>query len=113
MIAWLLVWACAAEPGSFADCAGLGDPTAREECRFTFAKALLDQPAELDAALASIDQVDSRDLLLLRLAVAEPTKASHLCRQVQTAPALEKCRQVIGRPHLSTTPQAPQAPPDR
>lgn len=109
----MLLWACAGQPSTVAECAGLDDATAREECRFTLARALLDQPEALDAAIASVEEVESRDLLLLRLAVAEPTRASHLCERVQTAPAQEKCRQVLGRPHLSTTPRGPQAPPDR
>lgn len=110
MIQALLLWAlgCASTPTTVADCADLADLQQREECRFTLASALLDQPRQLDQALASIDSVQSRDLLLLRLAVADPPRASRLCGQVKTAGAQQKCRQVVGRPHLSTSPRAPQ-----
>jgi len=87
-----------------ADCEATGDPTAREDCRFTLAQGLLDQPEALQAALAQVSEPDSRDLLLLRLAVAAPARSGPLCAQVQSAPARDKCRQVLGRPHLSTQP---------
>lgn len=102
-----LVWACEGPPLAMADCASLA-PTEREDCRLRFALALLDQPEELRAAIAAIPEPDSRDLLLLRLAVAEPTRAGAFCADAASEPAREKCRQVLGRPHLSTTPQAPR-----
>ncbi|MCK6503757.1 hypothetical protein L6R53_10215 [Myxococcota bacterium] len=104
----LLALGCARPPASFADCATLRDPAAREDCRFTHARALLDQPQALQAALDSVAEPESRDLLLLRLAVAEPTRAAALCHQAATPGAQEKCRQVLGRPHLSTSPQPPR-----
>ena len=64
----------------------------------------------LDAALADIAEPESRDLLLLRLAIAEPQKAGRLCERVTTPGADEKCRQVLGRPHLQTTPKPPKDP---
>lgn len=103
-----LLMGCARPPASFADCGALSDLAAREECRFEHARALLDQPDALQAALASVPEVDSRDLLLLRLAVAEPTRAAALCHQTTTPGARQKCQQVIGRPHLSTSPQPPR-----
>ncbi len=109
----LLLAGCTTEPASFADCADVADLTAREDCRLQFARQLLDDPTALDAAIDSVPEADSRDLLLLRLAVAEPTRASRLCERVVGAGAVEKCRQVLGRPHLSTTPRPPQPPPDR
>ncbi|NOY27061.1 MAG: hypothetical protein GXP62_14420 [Oligoflexia bacterium] len=104
------LWAlgCASAPSTVADCARIADLQQREECRFTLASALLDQPGQLDQALADIDSVESRDLLLLRLAVADPPRASRLCAQVTTTGARQKCRQVVGRPHLSTSPRAAQ-----
>lgn len=99
---------CAGAPATFADCAAVRDATAREDCRFQMALGLLDQPQALQAALDSVAEPESRDLLLLRLAVAEPTRAAALCHQAATPGAQEKCQQVIGRPHLSTSPQPPR-----
>ena len=56
-----------------------------------------------DAKIAKLN-VSQRDLLLLRLAVRNPSQSSKLCKRVQSQNAIEKCKQVIGRPHL-TTPQ--------
>lgn len=95
------------EPTRFEECARL-DPLPREDCRLGFARQLLDRPDELQAALDSLPDDSSRDLLLLRLAVAEPTRASGLCGRTRSEPAREKCRQVLGRPHLSTPAQAPR-----
>lgn len=108
-VALLLGLACGGgAPTTMAGCAALSDVQAREECRFGLARGLLDQPEALQAALAQVAEVESRDLLLLRLAVAEPTRASSLCGLVTTEGASEKCRQVVGRPHLSTTPRGPR-----
>ncbi|MCB9776992.1 MAG: hypothetical protein H6742_00335 [Alphaproteobacteria bacterium] len=107
-----LLAGCSPEPTAFDDCGRLSG-TAREDCRLRFGQALLDDPAALEQALATLDP-GSRDLLLLRLAVAEPARAGQLCRQVATATAAEKCNQVLGRPHLGTTPKPRQpdgAPP--
>ena len=46
----------------------------------------------------------------VRLAIAEPQKAGRLCERVTTPGADEKCRQVLGRPHLQTTPKPPKDP---
>jgi len=104
----LVLAGCAQAPTRFEECAALSDVTAREDCRLDFARQLLDDPGALQAAIDSVEPADSRDLLLLRLAVAEPARAGWLCTRVQGAGAQEKCRQVLGRPHLSTTPQAPR-----
>ncbi len=102
-----LAWACQGPPRDMAGCASLG-PTEREDCRLRFALELIDRPEELRAAIAAIPEPESRDLLLLRLAVAEPTRAGAFCADAASEAAREKCRQVLGRPHLSTTPQAPR-----
>ena len=68
----------------------------------------LDEYAELMNDWKVFDQristmeIAQRDLLLLRLAVQHPSKSSHLCKRVQSKNAIEKCKQVIGRPHLTT-----------
>ena len=46
----------------------------------------------------------SADLLLLRAAVQRPHQGMIFCGLTTTKTAQEKCRQVIGRPHLSATP---------
>ncbi len=60
---------------------------------------LATQPTVLKATLAS-EPVESQDLLLLTLAIRNPSSAGQFCKQVHTESAKEKCRQVIGRPHL-------------
>ena len=111
------------KPATVAECAQLSDATAREDCRFDQVKPLL-PPADrlpsaadrkaldqaLDQALAQIDSPASRDLLLLRLAIAAPAQAGSLCAKVSTDGARDKCQQVIGRPHLGTIPKGPSAP---
>ena len=46
----------------------------------------------------------SADLLLLRAAVQRPHNGMTFCGLTTTKTAQEKCRQVIGRPHLSAKP---------
>ena len=109
------------EPKTLADCAGVRDAAEREECRFQMVRPLLPDPNDpkpdykalkkgLDAALAAIDDPRSRDLLLLRLAIASPSTAGFLCNKVETDGARQKCQQVLGRPHLGTVRKAPEAP---
>lgn len=43
---------------------------------------------------------DEQDLLRLRLAVRNPKYSQYLCSKIHSSIALEKCTQVIGRPHL-------------
>lgn len=105
-----LLLSCAPAPTSLPDCDRL-DGMAREDCRFGFARALVADPPALQEALLGIDDPVARDLLLLRLAVDDPARAGQLCQQVQTDGAIQKCRQVLGRPHLQSLPRAPQAPP--
>ncbi len=107
-------------PESLADCAAVADPAAREQCRWEqiqpLAAGLAATPpapgaaAALDAALATVEPAESRDLLRLRLSIAHPTEAARFCRGAETTGAQEKCRQVLGRPHLGTRPRAPRGP---
>jgi len=102
----LLLFACdAPAPATLADCPTLSSPTAIEDCRYEHIEPHLSDPRSLQADLALIDDETSRDLLLLRLAVNHPDKASLLCRLTVTPPAQQKCQQVLGRPHLSTRPR--------
>ena len=62
---------------------------------------LLGNWSQFDNQLKTIDDSVSRDLLLLQLAVQQPRHSTELCKRVQTSGAKEKCKQVIGRPHLT------------
>lgn len=115
-----LLLACS-RPQTVAECASLRGEADREECRFQLLEPLLPQAtgkaaerkafvATLDQALSDIPDPRSRDLLLLRLAIASPAAGGLLCTKVETQGARARCQQVLGRPHLGTTPKAPQTP---
>lgn len=115
----LLGAAACQRPATVAECAALSDPGEREECRFQLTLPAIDDlggpkerinGAALAEALAAIDDAQSRDLLLLRLAITAPAQGPFLCTRVSTDGAREKCRQVIGRPHLGTSRKPPQPP---
>lgn len=112
----LMLGACGQPaPASVGECGRLSDPASRETCRYemllpTVSGARLDSDT-LDAGLVEIDDDTSRDLVLLRLAIAAPKHAAALCTRVRTDGAAEKCRQVLGRPHLGTERRAPKPPP--
>ena len=55
---------------------------------------------QFDAKISTLEETE-RDLLLLRLAVQEPRHSTILCKKVKSQNAKEKCKQVIGRPHLT------------
>ena len=101
MIALLLALACTSgPPETMADCAALGDITEREDCRLALVAEHLDDPAAMRAMLAVIPTPESRDLLRIRLTVQDPVRAAPLCKDAETAPAQQRCSQVLGRPHL-------------
>lgn len=115
----VLLWCVAAcggpPPESVGECPRLQEPTAIESCRYehllpTVQQQRLDADA-LDRGLAEVDDDTSRDLVLLRLAIAAPKHAGALCGRVRTEGAREKCQQVLGRPHLGTERRAPRPPP--
>ena len=63
---------------------------------------LLGDWAAFDRQLQTIDDPLQRDLLLLQLAVLSPRHAPALCKRTESQNAQEKCRQVVGRPHLGS-----------
>ena len=63
---------------------------------------LLGQWQRFDQQLAKHSDPLARDLLLIQLAVASPRFAPDLCKRTESQGAKEKCRQVVGRPHLRT-----------
>lgn len=62
---------------------------------------LLESPKEFNLELAKVKDPAHRDLLLLQVIVRQPKHSQYLCHKLQTKNAKEKCRQIIGRPHLS------------
>ena len=73
-----------------------GEPTVET----TLAALRSGDPAALDAELARFSDPRARDLVLLELAVAEPSAGGKLCAKVTPDAGKEKCAKVIGRPHL-------------
>ncbi len=108
--ALVLAAGCSTPPASLEDCASVSDPAQREACHYERVLPLLDDPPSLDAALARVNDSASRDLLLLRLAIADPKRAAALCTRVASTGAKERCRQVLGRPHLQSVRRPPQPP---
>ena len=97
------------------ECGRLREASAVETCRYEQLLPTVSGPrpdlTALDSGLQEIGDPTSRDLVLLRLAIAAPKLAGQLCTRVQTDGAAEKCRQVLGRPHLGTERRAPKVPP--
>jgi len=62
---------------------------------------LLGQWEEFDQKVNRLEDNIEKDLLLLRLAIQQPSYSTALCRRVISNNAKEKCKQVIGRPHLT------------
>ena len=58
---------------------------------------------EFDRLLEDLTEPQDRDIVLLSIAVDKSGYASELCKRVQTKNAKKKCRQVLERPHLSST----------
>ncbi len=116
--AWLALLGLACgkpTPTSIGDCGGLSAAADVETCRYEMLLPTVSGPrldeTTLDDGLLEVGDATSRDLVLLRLAIAAPKHAGALCRRVETAGAEEKCRQVLGRPHLGTERRAPKPPP--
>ena len=104
LLVGLLGLACSdPPPATFAECAEVDDPTAREDCRLDKALPLLEDRTTFDARIATLEPV-SRDLLLVRLAFQQPHHAAWLCERVTTAEGLKRCERILGRPHLGGSP---------
>lgn len=104
VIALVLWLACGgpATPTTVADCAAIGDATERENCRYGFLRPLFEKGdlQGFEAALGTLEDPLARDLVRLRLAIDDPSRADRLCGRVETGAGREKCQQVLGRPHL-------------
>lgn len=101
-MATLILWLACARPPGFEGCAGIRDGTEREECRFTEAKKLAAPGdfAGLEKALGTVEDPLARDLLVVRLVVDDPSRAGALCKLVTSEAGLQRCQQILGRPHL-------------
>jgi hypothetical protein len=103
MIALILALACGGgEPTTLEGCDALSDATSREDCRLRVLAPVFEKGSaeEFDAAIGKLEDPLSRDLVRVRLAIDDPSKADRLCMQVETDGARQKCEQVLGRPHL-------------
>ncbi len=115
---FLLLLACSSgngsgrgEDASKSDCRSLSDTVQRENCRFERISQLYSTNRQaFRNAMKELEPAASRDLVRLRLAIEDPAGASMLCRDVETSAAAEKCRQVLGRPHLRSPNKLPRDP---
>ena len=94
-----LLMACFSSGGGD-DCSSIDDGVQREECFFQEAVQLSGDRSSLENYIFGIEEASSQDLLRIRLAVRDPVRNQWLCDGVTTQNALERCRQVVGRPHL-------------
>ena len=99
MIWFLMVLACSGEP-EFTGCQGVSPGPDQEECRFQEALQIQSNREALTRFLSEISDDSSRDLIAIRLAVRDPSEFGWLCDGVSTRTAGDRCRQVLGRPHL-------------
>ena len=96
-----LLMACsgASPPTHIGECTRLSSASAVETCRYEMLQPTVAQPRmdadALDAGLREVDDDISRDLVLLRLAIAAPKHAGALCQRVRTQGAAEKWRTVL------------------
>ncbi len=88
------------------DCSSIEDWQDRLDCAYPMVEAHLEDDEALSTALDTLSAKEDRDMILYRLAFNHPTEAPRLCKKVQTEAFVEKCKQVMGRPHLGTTRKA-------
>ncbi len=89
-------------------CASLRDEVERENCQFELVATLFeDGDPAWKQQLAAVPTAASRDLVRLRLAIIEPQQGPAICAEVETDAARERCKQVVGRPHLASPPRPP------
>jgi hypothetical protein len=90
-------------------CESMGDPIAKEDCRYDEITKLVGDDAAFTVAVDSLPEV-SRDLVLYRLAVDDPSRAQRLCGMTRTTAMKDKCAKVLGRPHMSGPPPGASGP---
>lgn len=88
-------------PTSMSQCADIAATQARQDCAYSFLDARRDDAEAIQTALTELPEAIDRDMVLYRLAFNYPSIANRFCARVTTEAFIEKCTQVMGRPHLS------------
>jgi len=104
---WLLL-ACFSSGGS-GDCHSLSDGEKREDCLFQEVQKFSGDQVAIRIYIDGITEkktgntqaVYSRDLLRFRLASSDPVRYQWICQEAETTAGKEKCRQILGRPHMT------------
>jgi len=96
----LLLAACGG--GDEGRCERLRDPAEQQDCHLEELATLFGEgdEAAFVEGLAALEDPLTRDLVRIRLAVDRPERSGWLCARVETEGARDKCRAVLGRPHL-------------
>jgi len=104
---WLLL-ACFSSGGS-GDCHSLSDGEKREDCLFQEVQKFSGDQVSIRIYIDGITEkktgnkqaIYSRDLLRFRLASSDPVRYQWICQEAETTAGKEKCRQILGRPHMT------------
>ena len=65
----------------------------------------VDDPRAMQAEISTFSDPTDQDMIFYRPAFNHPERAQEFCSQTQTRAFVEKCQQVLGRPHLGTKPR--------
>ena len=97
-------------PTSMSQCSDLDATQARQDCAYAFLDERREDTKAIQEALSQLPEAIDRDMVLYRLAFNYPSIANRFCDRVTTDAFIEKCTQVMGRPHLSSTPGVQKKP---
>lgn len=75
-------------------------PTAESRYDAAHAAVLADDEAGVRALIDAIGDPTERDMVRIRLATDFPRRAADLCAETTLPFAVQRCQQVLGRPHL-------------
>ena len=87
------------------DCSIIEDWQDQHECVYAKALMQVDDPQAMNAEISTLSEPTDQDMIFYRLAFNHPERAQEFCSQTQTRAFVEKCQQVLGRPHLGTKPR--------
>lgn len=99
----LLLTACSgATPRSVEDCAGLGDPTARDDC---YARLLpevfrVDPAKGIELTESAVTDPTVRDFIWLTVTRDVDPNTNKYCNRISDAVLADRCRVLVSRPHL-------------
>ena len=99
----LLLAACTgATPRSVEDCAGLGDPTARDDC---YARLLpevfrADPARGIELTETAVTDPTVRDFIWLTVTRDVDPNTNKYCNRISDAVLADRCRVLVSRPHL-------------